>query len=71
MWSVTFTGFETKEQARCFADWYEGQGEQDAAYWLEENSDLAFASWDTSVPFKIKDNSITVTLRLYYKEKEE
>ncbi len=27
----------TKEQAKVFVDWYEGQGEQDADVWFEEN----------------------------------
>ena len=27
----------TIEQARVLADWYEGQGEQDAQVWFEEN----------------------------------
>lgn len=36
MFSVTFTGFETLIQAREFAEWYSGQGEQDACYWMEE-----------------------------------
>lgn len=28
--SVVFTGFHTEKQAREFASWYEGSGEQDA-----------------------------------------
>lgn len=32
---VVFDGFETEEQAIEFADWFEGQGEQDASNWLD------------------------------------
>lgn len=32
----------TPEQAKMLAEWYEGQGEQDASIWFEEN--------DTSTP---------------------
>lgn len=35
MFSVTFTGFKTQEQAIHFARWYEGSGEQQADYWME------------------------------------
>lgn len=28
----------TLEQAKAFADWYEGAGEQDACYWFDERN---------------------------------
>jgi hypothetical protein len=37
--TLTIKGFKTKEQALEFAKWYEGQGEQDAAYWFEERKE--------------------------------
>ena len=33
--SVKLEGFNTKEEADEFLNWYSGQGEQDAAYWFE------------------------------------
>jgi hypothetical protein len=53
MYSVTITGFNTKEQAESFASWYENQGEQDILVWLEcsdigvesFNADLRKAPW--------------------------
>lgn len=62
--SVTFTGFETMAQARAFADWYSGSGEQDAAYWLEEHSDLSSANAGVSV---VEGNNLSVELKLHYK----
>lgn len=40
MYTVTFKGFHTKEQAQAFAEWYSGSGEQDASIWMEVNSDV-------------------------------
>lgn len=37
MFTVTFTGFRTQEQADAFAAWYSGMGEQNAIYWMEEH----------------------------------
>lgn len=37
MFTVTFTGFRTLEQAKEFAAWYSGAGEQDAPIWMEEH----------------------------------
>ena len=41
MYTVTFTGFKTALQAQAFADWYEGQGEQDVATWMEEHTGVS------------------------------
>lgn len=30
-------GFETIDDAKEYASWFEGQGEQDAFIWMEEN----------------------------------
>lgn len=38
MYKVVITGFPTLEEAKMFCSWYEGQGEQDAPYWFEENN---------------------------------
>ena len=35
MYSLQLNGFKTKQQAKEFLSWYEGQGEQDAANWFE------------------------------------
>lgn len=35
MYQITIKGFHTKQQAREFASWYNGQGEQDAMVWFE------------------------------------
>ena len=35
-YSVKFINL-TLEQARTFADWYDGQGEQDAEMWFDEH----------------------------------
>jgi len=32
---LLITGFRNKEEIDTFIDWYEGQGEQDAALWFE------------------------------------
>lgn len=70
---VVFDGFETEEQAKAFASWYEGSGEQDSAYWLEDNSDLYCVNVDMDKYHKqggFKSNSngeIVVPLSLYKK----
>lgn len=69
-WKVTFDGFDTQEQAQAFADWYGGQGEQDAAPWLEEHSDIDFAE---SVGEKVYKEAqvIAVQLVLNYQVKDD
>lgn len=64
MFTVTFKGFETLEQAKVFADWYEGQGEQQSDCWLEEHSDINFACVENVT---IEDTNIVVDLKLYKK----
>jgi hypothetical protein len=64
MFSVIFKGFETKEQAEVFAEWYSGSGEQAAADWLEEHSDIRFAS---AQQIAHSANAVVVDLKLYKK----
>ena len=35
MFTVTFNGFKTKQQAVCFAQWYQNSGEQDASEFMD------------------------------------
>lgn len=60
MYTVTFTGFRTEEQAKAFAEWYDGSGEQDAAGWMEENARVS--SCNTKNLDKIGDGHFLVTL---------
>lgn len=62
MYSVTFNGFKTPEQAKTFADWYSGHGEQDAGYWLEENSDISFAE---AKDIQQKEGNVIVTISVH------
>jgi hypothetical protein len=74
---VVFDGFETEEQAKAFASWYEGSGEQDASYWLEEHSDLYCVNVDMNKyhqqgGFKSNTNGeIIVPLSLYKKSDKQ
>ena len=67
---VIFDGFETEEQAKAFAQWYEGQGEQESGVWLEEHTDLSYANVDMDKcgDFEPNEkNEIIVPLKLYKK----
>ena len=72
---VVFDGFETEEQAKAFADWYEGSGEQSSEIWLEENSDLYCVNVDMDKyhqqgGFKANTNGeVIVPLDLYKRTK--
>lgn len=71
---VIFDGFDTVEQAKAFADWYEGSAEQDTA-WLEEHSDLSMAAVDMDRyhkqgGFGNNNGDIVVPLKLRYKNEE-
>lgn len=68
--SVTFTGFDTEEQARVFAQWYSGSAEQDTS-WLEEHTDLSSATIDSDkvdYSFPVVNGNIDVPLQMIYKE---
>ena len=69
-WKVTFDGFETQEQAQAFADWYEGQGEQNSDIWLEEHTDLTYANSDSETVL-VADQTIVVGLKLYHKDESK
>jgi len=60
-WSVTFTNL-TEEQAKTFASWYCGQGEQDASVWFDAH-ELKTPYVDNSKEYITKDNNISVTCR--------
>jgi hypothetical protein len=70
---VVFEGFQTEQQAKAFAQWYEGSGEQDSGVWLEEYSDASGAYVDMQKfhekgGFKVNENDeIIVPLRIYNK----
>ena len=67
---VVFDGFETEEQAKTFASWYEGSGEQDSALWME-NIGITAANVDMTKYheqggfFANENNEIIVPLKLY------
>lgn len=68
---VTFSGFESAEQAIAFADWYEGQGEQDAVYWFEariddENLDVRSMYTNISESFKWQGATLHMVLDMEY-----
>lgn len=72
--SVVFHGFTSKKQAKAFADWYEGQGEQDACDWLEEHVGVISANVDLKkpiYPYKIIDNVVQVHLNIVEKEEDD
>lgn len=35
-YEVVVKGFNTEDEAKAFMHWYEGSGEQEIPYWLEE-----------------------------------
>lgn len=37
---LTITGFKSVAEAEAFAEWYSGQGEQDASIWFEEREEV-------------------------------
>ena len=57
--SVTLKGFKTKEQAKEFLDWYEGQGESDISIWLDENRCGAkYMNIDLDTEYKLDGNNL-------------
>ena len=62
MFEVKIKGFETKDSAIEFMNWYSGQGEQDIDFWMEcrkeEGKDIQ-ESFNTK---SINDNTLTLTL---------
>jgi hypothetical protein len=49
-YAVLVKGFKTQEQADTFIKWYEGQGEQDAQIWFEENDFSAYTDLELTYP---------------------
>lgn len=68
VYSVKFAGFETEHQAKTFAEWYSGQGEQDSSCWLEEHSDIIYANTKPFVHCANSDGEILIPLDLHKKE---
>ena len=73
---VVFDGFENEAQAKAFAEWFEGSGEQDAGNWLEaSNSGLYCANvnmtkYHENGGFNANsDGEIVVPLSLYKRTK--
>ena len=65
--SLTLTGFKTKQQAEELLKWYEGQGEQDACVWLEESKiqgkiDVDFMPVDVSKRYVWEGNNLIAAL---------
>jgi len=73
---VVFDGFETEEQAKAFASWFEGSGEQDAGNWLEASNcglycaNVNMRQYHKNGGFKANPNGeIIVPLSLYKRTK--
>jgi hypothetical protein len=66
---VVFDGFDTPEQARHFAGWYSGCGEQQSDIWMEEHAGLSFVSTAGIKPGPRQE--VVVTLRLTYPGSDE
>lgn len=63
---VVFNGFKTMEQAKSFASWYQGSGEQSSEPWLEEHSDISAAHVDGKI--HEETNKVIIELKLYPNE---
>ena len=48
------------EQAKCFAEWFNGQGEQDAVYWFEER----YLDTPNVLSVREDENSQTVSIEV-------
>lgn len=71
MAQIVITGFQTEAQAEAFIRWYEGQGEQDAAYWFENCKadgaiDVDFMPVDISAtyPIEFENGSANMVLKV-------
>ena len=68
-YSITLHGFDTKEQAQMFLDWFDGQGEQDITYWIEcgENlNGLRYVGVNNLVKEKWNGNTLEAQLKMTY-----
>ena len=62
-YKVIFDGFDTLEDARAFADWYSGQGEQDLCEYIECATNGKITSADT-VSITAKGTDVFVQLNV-------
>lgn len=67
-YALIIKGFKSMEQVREFADWYEGQGEQDAFVWFgiakeEGRIDVDSMCVDCRTPYITTENSLTITVK--------
>lgn len=66
MYTVTFTGFHTPEQARAFANWYSGSGEQEAPIWMEDHADVTSCNAEK---IELAHGGVVVTLNVLERSK--
>lgn len=74
--SLLITGFKTPEQVKAFADWYEGQGEQDASIWFEcrvdeGKLDVDFMPVDVHTRYTWEGNTMKMKLNIEEPEKQD
>ena len=65
--TLKITGFSSLAEAKAFADWYWGQGEQDSCIWFEEcviQKQIQHSSMDCDGIEKIDDNTMHMKLRM-------
>lgn len=67
-YTLTIKGFKNMAQVEEFANWYEGQGEQDAFVWFEiakdnGNIDVDSMCVDVHTPYIKSENNLTITVR--------
>ena len=60
--TLTIKGFKSKAQVKAFADWYEGQSEQDITVWLECNEELGVEYMNTKGKDEWAGNNLTMTI---------
>lgn len=61
-------GFTSMAQVKAFADWYDGQGEQDSSVWFECRKDegeidCSFIGYDTAL--EETETSLTIKVKPY------
>lgn len=68
MYSVTISGFKSKEEVEEFFNWYGGQGEQDFGCWLDhQDIKLNFAPVNLKEPFYSHGNQYYFSIITFYK----
>lgn len=69
MYTVTVTGFETKEQAEAFVSWFINAGEQALSDDVEEDYNLGISSMNANMDKYAsdwKDDNIELPLTIYH-----